>query len=341
MKKTAVVILNWNGRELLEKFLPSVVSFTTRQDIEIVVADNYSTDDSVDFLQRTYPGITRILLDKNYGFAEGYNRALAQVDADYFVLLNSDVEVTSEWLYPLIHHLNNNTEVAAIQPKILSQRNKDKFEYAGAAGGFIDRYGYPFCRGRIFGVLEDDNGQYNIPSDVFWTSGACMIIRAEDYFGCGGLDSSFFAHMEEIDLCWRLNARGRKLICLPSSIVYHVGGATLNEESPRKTFLNFRNNLLMLYKNLPDEHLDKVLKVRFVLDYLAAVHLVLKGKISNAKAVLSAYKEFRKIKDSYSQVREENLAKAVNKTIPAIYNKSILKGFYFKGRKLFSDLVFS
>jgi len=340
MKKTAVVILNWNGRELLERFLPSVISYTIRQDIEIVVADNCSTDDSVNFLENSYPEITRILLDENYGFAEGYNRALRQVSADYFVLLNSDVEVTPDWLFPLIHHLNNNPEVAAIQPKILAQRNKERFEYAGASGGFIDKYGYPFCRGRIFGVVENDNGQYNNPCEVFWTSGACMIIRAEDYFANGGLDSSFFAHMEEIDLCWRLNARGRKLICMPASVVYHVGGATLNEESPRKTFLNFRNNLLMLYKNLPDGSLKKVLQVRLFLDYLAALHLLMKGKIANAKAVLSAYKEFRKIKDSYNEARIENMKKATRQNISTIYNKSIVVGFYFKGKKLFSKLLF-
>lgn len=340
MKKTAVVILNWNGRKLLQQFLPSIVSYTTREDVEIVVADNCSTDDSVAFLEISYPDVTRILLDQNYGFAEGYNRALKQIDSDYFVLLNSDVEVTLEWLFPLIHYLDNNSDVAAVQPKILSQRNKGKFEYAGAAGGFIDKYGYPFCRGRIFGVLEDDNGQYNAPCDVFWTSGACMLIRAKDYFECGGLDDTFFAHMEEIDLCWRLWSRGRKLVCIPSSIVYHVGGATLSEESPRKTFLNFRNNLLMLYKNLPDRLLTKVLRVRLFLDYLAALHLALQGKFSNAKAVLSAYKEFHSIKSSYDGIRCENLKKTVQPDISTIYDKSILSGFYFKGKKFFSKLVF-
>lgn len=340
MKKAAVVILNWNGRKLLEQFLPSVVSYTTREDVEIVVADNCSTDDSVAFLKTSYPDITRIILDRNYGFAEGYNRSLAQIDADYFVLLNSDVEVTLGWLFPLIHYLDNNADIVAVQPKILAQRNKGGFEYAGAAGGFIDKYGYPFCRGRIFGVLEDDNGQYNAPCDVFWTSGACMLIRAKDYFDCGGLDATFFAHMEEIDLCWRLWSRGRRLVCIPSSIVYHVGGATLNEESPRKTFLNFRNNLLMLYKNLPDRLLTKVLRVRLVLDYLAALHLVLQGKFSNAGAVLSAYKEFRSIKSSYDGIRRENLEKTVQPDIKTIYNKSILAGFYFKGKKIFSKLVF-
>lgn len=340
MKKTAVVILNWNGRKLLEQFLPSVVEHTSRGDIEIVVADNCSTDDSVDFLKEKYPNLSLILLDQNYGFAEGYNRALKQVEADYFVLLNSDVEVTHDWLFPLIEYLDNNDDVAAAQPKILAQRNKSCFEYAGAAGGFLDKYGYPFCRGRIFGVTEEDKGQYDNTCDVFWTSGACMLIRRDTYFGCGGLDASFFAHMEEIDLCWRLWARGYRLVCLPVSTVYHVGGATLNEESPRKTFLNFRNNLLMLYKNLPDGSLKKVQRVRWFLDYLAAIHLILQGKRANAKAVIQAYKDFRQIKSSYDDARRENLEKTKRNVIETIYNKSILAGFYFKGKKIFSKISY-
>jgi GT2 family glycosyltransferase len=340
MKKTAVVILNWNGRKLLEQFLPSVAEYTSREDIEIVVADNYSTDNSVDFLEKKYPAVKLILLDKNYGFAEGYNRALSQLEADYFVLLNSDVEVTEDWLYPLIDYLDENKEVVAVQPKILAQRSKEKFEYAGAAGGFLDKYGYPFCRGRIFGVVEEDKGQYDVIRDIFWASGACMLIRSKAYFDCGGLDASFFAHMEEIDLCWRLWSRGHKLVCLPSSVVYHVGGATLNEESPHKTFLNFRNNLLMLYKNLPEHSLKSILRVRWFLDYLAALHLVLKGKFSNAKAVIRAYKEFKRIKFDYNTARSENLKKTIVSNIGVMYTKSILAGFYFKGKKIFSKIDF-
>lgn len=340
MKKTAVVILNWNGRKLLEQFLPSVVAYTSHKDVQIVVADNCSTDDSIDFLKERYPEISLVLLDKNYGFAEGYNRALKEVVADYFVLLNSDVEVTQDWLFRLVEYLDNNDDVAAMQPKILAQRDKRYFEYAGAAGGFLDKYGYPFCRGRIFGVVEEDKGQYDDACDVLWTSGACMVIRREAYFDCGGLDASFFAHMEEIDLCWRLWARGYRLVCLPISTVYHVGGATLNEESPRKTFLNFRNNLLMLYKNLPDNLLKKVLRVRWFLDYLAAIHLVLQGKMANAKAVIKAYNEFKQIKSFYDDARCENLKKTKRDTIATIYDKSILAGFYFKGKKIFSKINF-
>lgn len=340
MKKTAVVILNWNGRKLLEQYLPSVILCTPSQDADIVIADNGSTDDSIAFLEKSYPAVKRIILDKNYGFAEGYNKALQQLDSEYFVLLNSDVEVTESWLHPLIEYLELNPDVAAVQPKILAYRDKSRFEYAGAAGGFIDLYGYPFCRGRIFSEIEKDNGQYNTSCDVFWASGACMAIRAKAYLDCGGLDDSFFAHMEEIDLCWRLWARGYRIACLPSSVVYHVGGATLDEESPKKTFLNFRNNLLMLYKNLPEPSLKKIMHYRYFLDYLAALHLLIGGKPANAKAVHQAYKEFRKIKANYTGSRKENQEKTIQSAIPTIYTKSIIKNFYLGGRRLFSQIKF-
>lgn len=292
MKKVAVVILNWNGRKLLEEFLPSVVKYSTHPDVEIIVADNGSSDDSINYLQTVYTDIRLIVLPENYGFAGGYNKALQQVEAEYFVLLNSDVEVTENWLMPIIGHLDSNKDIAAAQPKIRSQRNKVYFEYAGAAGGFLDRYGYPFCRGRIFQNVEEDRGQYDQPIDVLWaTGGACLFIRSTDFFETGGFDASFFAHMEEIDLCWRLSCRGgRRIVCLPSSTVYHVGAATLTKESPRKTYLNFRNNLLMLYKNLPQKHLKRTMIIRLILDYVAAFQFTLTGKYANAKEVIRLIK---------------------------------------------------
>ncbi|MDH6355284.1 GT2 family glycosyltransferase [Dysgonomonas sp. PH5-45] len=340
MKKISVVILNWNGRQLLEEFLPSVVAFSRIEGAEVVVADNCSTDDSISFVRENYPAVRLICLPENYGYADGYNKSLAQVEAEYVVLLNSDVEVTEGWLEPIISFLDENPDVAGLQPKLLAQKNKHCFEYAGAAGGFIDKYGYPFCRGRIFDNLEEDGGQYDQPIDVFWATGACLAVRLKDYFEAGGLDASFFAHMEEIDLCWRLNARGKRLMCLPQSVVYHVGGATLSETSPHKTYLNFRNNLLMLYKNLPDNALGGVLRMRRFLDLLAALQMLLLGKRANAQAVLKAQKDFKKIKPDYKAARNQNLAKTIVHTIPTIYNKSLLWNFYAKGRKVFSSLRF-
>ena len=338
MKKIAVVILNWDGRGLLEEFLPSVIKYTTHPDVEIVVADNGSTDDSVVFIQDNYPLVKIILLPVNYGFAEGYNQALKEVDTEYFVLLNSDVEVTDGWLFPIIDYLDTNKDIAAAQPKILSQRDKCYFEYAGASGGYIDRYGYPFCRGRIFHKVEEDRGQYDSPVDVLWATGACLIIRSEDFFGSGGFDGTFFAHMEEIDLCWRLNCRSRRVVCLPSSVVYHVGAATLKKESPRKTFLNFRNNLLMLYKNLPQEKLKRVMIIRLILDYIAAVQFALTGKYANAKEIIKAHKDFYDNRKSYRQARRENLEKRTAIEIKTIYPKSILAAYYFRTIRVFSKL---
>lgn len=275
--KVSVVILNWNGCDMLRTFLPSVVRYSKGEGVEVCVADNGSTDASVEMLRQDFPLVRVILLDQNHGFADGYNLALQQVEADYVVLLNSDVEVTEHWLEPMIAYLDIHPEVAACQPKIRSWRQKDHFEYAGAAGGFLDKYGYPFCRGRIMGVVEKDEGQYDKVIPVFWATGAALVIRRVDYKEVGGLDGRFFAHMEEIDLCWRLRSRGREIVCVPQSKVYHVGGATLKKENPRKTFLNFRNNLVMLYKNLPAEELNKVMRIRACLDYVAAFNFLLHG----------------------------------------------------------------
>ncbi len=338
MKKTAVVILNWNGRKLLEEFLPSVIRYSSFPDIEIVVADNGSTDDSIAYLTAAYPQVIRVVLPKNYGFAEGYNRALKEVDAEYFVLLNSDVEVTEGWLLPITDHLDKNPDTVAIQPKIRAQRNKEYFEYAGASGGFIDKYGYPFCRGRIFSNVEKDHGQYDEPMNILWATGACLAIRSKEFFDAGGFDSSFFAHMEEIDLCWRLNCRGKRIVCLPSSTVFHVGAATLKKESPRKTYLNFRNNLLMLYKNLPQEHLKRTMSIRLILDYIAAFQFAITGKYANAREVIRAHKDFYNNRHNYRQARQENLQKTVIATPTTIYTKSVLATYYLKGIRLFSKL---
>lgn len=338
MKKVSVVILNWNGEKLLPEFLPSVLKHTDLEYAEIVVADNNSGDNSIACLKENFPQIRLIQLAENYGFAEGYNQALQHIESDYVVLLNSDVEVTENWLMPAIGFMDANETVAALQPKILSYRNKEYFEYAGASGGFIDKYGYPFCRGRIFGNIEKDHAQYDDITDIFWASGACMFIRLNDFIQAGGFDSTFFAHMEEIDLCWRLNARGRKIVCYPHSVVYHVGAATLSAENPRKTFLNFRNNLLMLYKNLPEKSLKKTLTVRLFLDYIAAFQMIVSGKYKNAKAVLQAHKDFKNIRNSYKSKREINIQKTNTETIKTLYNKSILWNFYAKQKKTFDKL---
>lgn len=339
MNKVSIVILNWNGCEMLRSFLPSVIRHSETDGVEICVADNGSTDASVAVLQAEFPSVRVILLEDNKGFADGYNEALRQVNAEYVVLLNSDVEVTAHWLEPLTEYLDTHAEIAACQPKIRSWRQPELFEYAGAAGGFIDHYGYPFCRGRVMGVVEQDCGQYDTVIPVFWATGASLFIRLKDYEEVGGLDGRFFAHMEEIDLCWRLRARGRGIVCIPQSTVYHVGGATLKKEDPRKTFLNFRNNLVMLYKNLPQEDLKSVMRVRAVLDYIAVVTFLLKGQLANAKAVWKARCEYSKIRSIFTGAREENLRKTGAHSIPERIKSSILWQFYARRKKCFSQLL--
>lgn len=337
-KKVAVVILNWNGAKLMEEFLPSVVDYSPAELAEVIVADNGSTDASVDMLKEKFPAVRIIQLDKNYGFAEGYNQALKQIDNEYTVLLNSDVEVTPGWLDAPLAAMEADSTIVAAQPKIRAQRNKDYFEYAGAAGGYMDIYGYPYCRGRLLHVVEKDEGQYDTPADILWATGACLFIRTTIYKVVGGLDAGFFAHQEEIDMCWRLRSRGYRLVCTPQSVVYHVGGATLQVESPRKTFLNFRNNLLMLYKNLPEKDLKHVMRARFWLDYIAATKFLLCGHVQNAKAVYEARKAFFDMKPEYAEKRRENLAKTTLGTIPELINDSLIIGFYLKGKKKFADI---
>jgi GT2 family glycosyltransferase len=285
--KIAVVILNWNGQKLLEQFLPSVIMYS--EAAEIYVADNASTDDSVSFLKSKFPTIKIIQNKANYGFAKGYNEALHYIEADVFALINSDIEVTENWLQPILKTFNSEPRTAIIQPKILDFNNKQKFEYAGAAGGFIDKYGYPFCRGRVFESLEKDLNQYNDNCEIFWASGACFFIRKSVFEDLNGFDEDFFAHQEEIDLCWRAFNKNYSIKYISESVVYHVGGATLDKSNPQKTFLNFRNSLVMLLKNLPKNKLISVLFVRMILDGLAGIQFIFKGKFSHFFVVLKAH----------------------------------------------------
>lgn len=287
MINVAIVILNYNGETFLSKFLPKVIDHSSRA--EVIVADNKSSDNSIAVLKSTFPSVKLIPLDENYGFAGGYNQALKNIKANYFLLLNSDVEVGPKWIDPLIHFLDQNPSYAACQPKIKDYHDKNKFEYAGASGGFIDSLGYPYCRGRIFNTVEIDNGQYDEPLDIFWSSGACMMIRSNVFFELGGFDQDFFAHMEEIDLCWRIQSAGYKIKCLPESVVYHIGGGTLNKTSPFKTYLNFRNGLYLLLKNLPFSSLMIKFPIRCLLDWIAAVKFIFEGTPKHSLAVIRAH----------------------------------------------------
>ena len=330
-KKVAVVILNWNGAELLRRFLPSVCSHTNTEIADVIVVDNGSDDNSVQIIKQEFPQVRTLLFPKNYGFAEGYNRALDALDYEYAVLLNSDVETSPHWLEPLLDFVEKNPDVAACQPKIRSLREREKFEYAGAAGGFIDRYGYPFCRGRVFGTIEDDHGQYDDkPCDIFWASGAALFVRTEVYRKVGGLDPLFFAHMEEIDLCWRIHLAGYRVAVVPQSMIFHQGGASLDAANPRKTYLNFRNNLLMLYKNLPLKEGKSILFIRRLYDTLAFVRFVLLGQIAHAKAVLRAHNDFRKMRNKYTRFPETNLLGTFPET-----RRNITIDYFLKRKKLF------
>lgn len=323
---------------MLRQYLPSVLRYS-RDEATVYVADNASTDDSVPMLQAHFPDVKLILLDQNWGFAEGYNKALAQVETEYYLLLNSDIEVTHHWLTPLIEFMDTHDDVAACQPKLLSMANRDQFEYAGASGGFLDRYGYPFCRGRIFDTIENDNGQYDYPSEVLWATGAALLVRARTYNNIGGLDGRFFAHCEEIDFCWRLRLSGYKVYCLPESVVYHVGGGTLPKSNPMKTYLNFRNNLTMLYKCLPEEDLKRVMRWRWWLDYLAAWEmLLLKRSLGDFKAVYRARRAFSRWRKDFRDDREQIQRSRKLKDIPERRRFSLLWQYYVKGRKHYCDL---
>ncbi len=338
--KVSVVILNWNGRKFLETFLPSVVAFTDSADYEIVIADNASTDDSLTFLKVHYPQLKTIILDKNYGFAKGYNEALKQLQSEYFVLLNSDVLVTSHWIEPLVSLLDSDKSIAACMPKLLWYDDNRYFEYAGAAGGFIDIYGYPFCRGRIFNTSETDNGQYDNITDVFWATGAALFVRAEAFWKAGGLDEEFFAHMEEIDLCWRLKGMGYRVVYNPQSVVYHVGGGTLPKENPFKTYLNFRNNLFLLFKNLESKRFLLILIQRLMLDGIAALRFLFSSDFGCLFAIFKAHMHFyASLKHLYAK-RKKTQALFVSHTIKEIYPKSIIISYFLRKKKCFTDLKF-
>ena len=373
MKKLAIVILNWNGVEMMRQYLPTVIANSVG---DVIVADNASTDGSVEMLLKEFPDVPLVVLEQNFGFAEGYNRALAQLpDYEYYLLLNSDVEIRQkDWDAPMIQYMDEHPECAACQPKLLALRTQTtdngqqttdnrqqttdnrqqttdngqqttvaqrvgRFEYAGAAGGFLDKYGYPFCRGRVMDTVEQDKGQYDDIVPLLWGTGAALMVRASDWRESGGLDSRFFAHMEEIDLCWRLRTMGKSIVCISESQAYHLGGATLNQGNPRKTFLNFRNNLLMLYKNLPDSELGSVMRVRRFLDYLAAFQFLLKGDAMNCSAVFKARRAFHKMRPDFDKDRRHIQQLRKNERVPERVEFSLLWQYYVKRKKTFVELM--
>lgn len=329
--KLAVVILNWNGAQLLEQFLPKIIAYSAGADL--YVADNASTDESISTLQQKFPQITIIQNKDNFGFAKGYNEALKHVDAEIYALVNSDIEVTPNWLEPIIEEFTKEKDTAIIQPKILAFKNKEKFEYAGAAGGFIDVFGYPFCRGRVFDTIEKDLGQYNDAIEIFWASGACFFIRSEVFHALNGFDEAFFAHQEEIDLCWRAFNRNYITKYIPTSIVYHVGGATLEQGNPRKTFLNFRNSLLMLTKNLPSSKLFPIIIGRMVLDGVAGIYFLVQGKPKHFTAILKAHYHFYTNFGVFYKKRENKQRKDYFKA------KSIVISYFLRSGKVFEDVI--
>ena len=336
MSTVSVVILNYNGKHHLEQFLPSIIKYSTG--CEVVVADNNSEDGSVSFLKTTFPEVKIICLDKNYGFCEGYNRALFQIKSEYFILLNSDIEVTDNWIEPIIKLFEKDASIAAAQPKLLDFNARDKFEYAGGAGGFIDKYGYPFCRGRIFNTIETDRGQYNDTTEIFWASGACLFIRAELFLNYGGFDEEFFAHMEEIDLCWRLKQNGYKIYYCGDSVIYHLGGGTLAYSNPRKTYLNFRNSLMVLIKNLPPRKLISNLLLRWIMDYIAIAKFLITGEIRSSAMVVKAHFYF--FKNFKSVYKKRISCPQSDKKLTGVYYKFLLFAYHIARVRKFSDLKF-
>lgn len=333
--KVAVVILNWNGKKFLEQFLPAVIEHTGN-DADIIIADNASSDNSLKYLREKHPHIRIIQHHTNKGFAQGYNEALKQVKAEYFILLNSDIEVSPNWINPVIHYMDAHPEVGACQPKIRSYHEPAKFEYAGAAGGFIDKFGYPFCRGRIFMHLEEDKGQFDDSCEIFWATGACMFVRAKLFNQCGGFDEDFFAHMEEIDFCWRLKLQGHKIMYIPHSTVFHVGGGTLPKQSSHKTYLNMRNNILMLYKNLPRHQLLPVLAARWILDGVAAFKFLISSGFGDFWAVLRAHIYIYQHLQLYTRKRRQ--LKHLHKP-SQMYGGLIVVDHFLKGKKRFIELA--
>lgn len=331
--KVAVVILNWNGKKFLQQFLPGVIA-NTKDDAVVIVADNASSDDSVEYMKEQHPDVPIVINRINGGFARGYNDALAKVDAEYYVLLNSDIEVTPNWIEPVIELMENDRSIAACQPKLMSFYRREYFEYAGAAGGYLDKYGYPFCRGRLFQTLEKDGGQYDDVKEIFWATGACMFVRADVYKKLGGLDERFFAHMEEIDFCWRAKNQGYRIMYCPNSTVYHVGGGTLPKKSWRKTYLNMRNNNIMLYKNLPENRLYKVFIARLFLDGVAAIKFLVDAGFMDMYAVVKAHWKFFGMFGKLKKERTRNTLMPVS----MIFQKNLVFEYFIKRKKKFSEL---
>lgn len=333
MLKVAVVILNWNGKSFLQKFLPSVLNNIPNY-AEVFVADNHSSDDSIAFLKQNYPQVNLVINNENGGYAKGYNDALKQINAQYYILLNSDIEVSQNWIEPIIQLMDKNTEIAACQPKILSYHHKQEFEYAGAGGGYIDKYGYPFCRGRIFQEIEEDQNQFDDSVEVFWASGACMFVRAELYHELGGLDDDFFAHMEEIDFCWRAKNAGYKIFYEGKSVVYHVGGGTLHKSNPKKTYLNFRNNFYLLYKNIEGKRLIPVFFWRLILDGVAGIKFLIDGDYKDTYAIFKAHLNFYTSLPSLYKKRRELKQNKVS----MMYQRNIVYEHFVKKVKKFKSL---
>lgn len=335
--KVAVVILNYNGLSFLEKFLPSIIKFSTPH--AIYLAENGSTDASVTFVEQHFPQVSIINNNGNYGYAKGYNLALTKIEADYYLLLNSDVEVTENWINPLLRLMESDKRIGACQPKLLDQVHKNKFEYAGAAGGYIDRFGYPFCRGRLFNSIEEDTGQFNSATEVFWASGACLLVRASAFWEAGAFDDHYFAHMEEIDLCWRLKNIGYKIYVEPASVIYHVGGGTLHKLSALKTFLNFRNNITTLTKNHPPKNLVPKIFVRMVLDGVAAFKFLFEGQPKHFFAVLRAhfnyYAWLPRIVHERRQLQQKSNFKY---NFGHIYKGNVVSEYFLQGNRRFSEL---
>ena len=338
MIKTAIVILNWNGRELLGRFLPDVVSNTVSEETAVYVADNGSDDDSVSWIESHQPRVQVIQLDRNHGYAGGYNRALKQIEAEYYILLNSDVRVEPGWATKLTTFMDMHPGVGACQPKIRSLDRPSAFEYAGAAGGYIDWLGYPFCRGRMFDTLEDDRGQYDDTREIFWASGSCMAVRASAFEQCDGFDDFFFLHMEEIDLCWRMQNAGFSISYVPEAVVWHLGGGTLGYGSPSKIYYNFRNSLMMMARNLPSRHLRRTIFLRQLLDGIAALMLLFREGRASAAAVFRAHRHFRRQQMAIKTFRALTPQSDMYHTPHTIMNKSVLFEYYIKGKKKFSDL---
>jgi len=340
MNKASIVILNWNGMKYIRQFLPKVFENSNIPGIEIVFADNGSTDNSVEFVKTSFPQIRIIQLEKNLGFALGYNKVLEQLHSEYYIILNSDVEVSENWIKPVLDYMDSNPDVGACMPKLRGYDNHDSFEYSGAAGGFIDKFGYPFCRGRIFETIEKDTGQYDNIQNIFWATGACMFVRAEIFWKVGGFDPKFFAHMEEIDICWRMKLNGFKIIYFPHVTVFHVGGGALPKENPHKTFLNFRNNLYLLFKNLPSNKLIKTLIIRILLDCFAAFNYIVNFRLTFFFSILRAHLNFYTNLPYLIKYRIENNFLINDKYFfTEILNKSIVVEYFYKKKRKYKEII--